>query len=133
MKIVKSNLPAACVLAVMLFFASCAKDDSNDPNADDRDKYTGVWSCKETPSGQPPVTFTITIAKEGESDTLWVSNFNQLGSNTKTLFLVAGSSITIPSQSVTAVSISGSGFYSNDNLNLTYSADSDQLTAVCSR
>ena len=127
------NLGSVIFILAALFISSCAKDDSVDPNRDDRDKFVGDWTCKETPSGQAPVTFTISISKSGVSDTLLVKNFNQLGTGTQTIFLVVDNSITIPFQTITSVDILGSGLYSNDKLNLTYTADSDQLTAVCSR
>ncbi len=133
MKISAYKSLAMLLFPAMLLISSCAKDDTTGPGADDRDKYVGSWSCKETPAGQPSVTFTIDISKAGESDTLIVNNFNQLGGGTQAIFLVAGNSVTIPTQSITAVIVSGSGFYSADKLNLNYSADSDQLTAICTR
>lgn len=123
------------VLVIALFFSlsSCTKDDTTGPGIDDRDKYLGSWFCKETVQGQAPNTFTITINSSGISDTLVVNNFNQLGNSTQTIWLVSDNSITIPSQQVTQVDISGFGFYSNGKLNLTYDADNESATALCSK
>jgi len=128
-----SNYHAISLVFIMLLVASCAKDDSTGPGSEERDKYVGSWTCKETPAGQPSSTFTINIIKSGSSDTLLVQNFNQLGNSTQAIWLVADVSITIPNQTITAVEVIGTGFYSNDKLELNYSADSDQLTAVCTR
>ena len=116
----------------------CAKEDSGDPNipGSDRDKYTGSWLCKETYSGSSnPNTFTINIQKHGADDTLYVYNFNNLGSSDYAIWLVSGNSVTIPNQDVssTQVNISGSGFYNDGELDLTYFSDGDQVSANCTR
>ncbi|MBL0343606.1 MAG: hypothetical protein IPP71_23775 [Bacteroidetes bacterium] len=123
------------VLGSITFLASCAEDSSFDPNipGSDRDKFVGSWLCKETISGSAPNTFTITIAKHGEEDTLYVYNFNNLGAPDYAVWLVAGNSVVIPAQTITQVSIQGSGVYSNDKITLNYSSDGDQITASCTQ
>ena len=123
------------VLALISFLASCVDDDGADPNVpgSDRDKFVGSWLCKETVAGSTPNTFTITIQKFGDDDTLRVYNFNNLGAQEYVVWLVAGNSVTIPAQTITQIDIGGSGFYSNDKINLNYSSDGEQITAVCSQ
>ncbi|HEX5002825.1 MAG TPA: hypothetical protein VFW78_10045 [Bacteroidia bacterium] len=125
------------LLALVFLIQGCAKDDTGDPSipGSDRDKYVGNWLCKETYSGSTPNTFTINIQKHGDLDTLYVYNFNNLGSQYYTIWLISGNSVTIPNQDVspTQVTISGSGFYNSSKINLTYTSDGDNVNAECTR
>jgi hypothetical protein len=115
----------------------CSEEDTGDPSipGSDRDKYTGSWLCKETYAGNPSNTFTINVQKHGSDDTLYVYNFNNLGSSFYTIWLISGNSVTIPNQDVspTQVNISGSGFYDDGEINLTYTSDGDNVSADCFR
>jgi hypothetical protein len=128
-------LPVIILFALAISVQSCSSDDTAEPNIPgaDRDKYTGNWICTETYSGQAPTTFTINVQKHGEDDTLYVYNFNNLGAQFYTIWLVSANSVTIPSQNVSGFSISGSGFYVNEKINLTYNSGGYQITAVCSK
>ncbi len=128
-----SNTFFILLAVVITLLYSCAKDDSFSPNADDRERYLGNWICKETVQGQTPTTFTITVSSFGDTDTLQVKNFNQLGASTSALWLVSDNSITIPAQQVTQVALSGFGFYKDGKLDLTYTADGESVTADCTR
>ncbi len=117
-------LLAACVLLL----ASCAKDETET----EIDKYLGDWVCKEN----PPQTFHIYITRRGNGDSLDVSNFSNLGNDYTALFIVNGNSVVIPSQDIGSsilYTISGSGTYSNDKINLTYKVDGENITAVCTQ
>ena len=128
-------LPVILFITLAVLFHSCSSDDTAEPNIPgaDRDKYVGSWICTETYSGQAPTSFTINVQKHGEDDTLYVYNFNNLGSPFYAIWLVSGNSVTIPSQNVSGFSISGSGFYVNEKINLTYNSGGYQITAVCSQ
>ena len=114
---------------------SCVDDDNAEPDIPgaDRDKFVGSWLCRETVSGATPTTFTITIQKYGDDDTLRVYNFNNLGAQEYVIWLISGNSVTIPAQTITQIDLGGSGFYSNDKINLNYSSDGEQVSAVCSQ
>ena len=137
MKLIKSHLSANhsfyLIFCLSILIASCAKDDQLEPGGDERSKYTGTWNCKETVQGQASTTFSISVSISGNSDTLLVSNFNQLGNSTQTLWLISGNSITIPSQQVTSVVLSGFGLYSNSKMTLNYSSDAETVTAECTK
>ena len=121
------------LLIVAVVAVSCSDDNSSDPTVpgSDRDKFTGSWLCKETVSGNSPNTFTINIEKHGSDDTLYVYNFNNLGSANYAIWLVSSNSVTIPSQTVTQTDLLGSGFYSNDKITLNYTSDSESVSATC--
>lgn len=123
------------VFGLILLIGSCAPDNNGDPNipGSDRDKFVGSWLCKETVTGNAPNTFTITIAKHGSDDTLYVYNFNNLGAPSYAIWLVSGNSVTIPAQTITQIDLLGSGVYSNGKINLNYSSDSDQISAICTQ
>lgn len=133
------RIPAALVILAFSFsgLTGCAEEDTGDPAipGSDRDKFTGSWLCKETYAGSAPNTFTLNIQKHGADDTLYVYNFNNLGASFYTIWLVSGNSVTIPVQDVspTQVNISGSGFYSGGEINLTYTSDGDNVSAECTR
>lgn len=129
------NKAGLIFVSTVILLSSCAKDEA-DPNipGSDRDKFEGSWTCKETPSGMASTTFTITIQKHGEDDTVYVYNFNNLGSNEKAIFLISGSSVVIPNQDVSGFLVStGTGTFNNNKINLTYTVDSDNYTAECTQ
>lgn len=123
---------------IALFVASCS-DETVDPAVDVRDKFTGSWLCKETITGSAPTTFTITISKVGSGDSLKISNFSNYGtSSPQTYAEVSGNSIVIPQQYITttAISVQGSGIYSNsggEKISLNYSTDGQSASAVCTK
>lgn len=123
------------LLITSVIFNACTDDDPADPNipGSDRDKYVGSWLCKETIPGTAPNTFTINIQKHGDDDTLYVYNFNNLGSPFYAVWLISGNSVTIPNQTITQVSIGGSGFFSNGKINLNYSSDGESVSAECTQ
>lgn len=118
---------------LVLSIQSCSDEGTAEPyvTGADRDKFVGSWKCKETYAGQAPNTFTISIEKQGTEDTLFVYNFNNLGSSLHVIWLVSANSVVIPNQSITQTVVSGSGFYNNGVINLTYSSDGEQVTAEC--
>ncbi|HNQ13409.1 MAG TPA: hypothetical protein PKH65_05445 [Bacteroidia bacterium] len=121
------------LVMIILGLSSCAEEDNPVPSADDRDKLVGTWTCKETVTGGPITFFEVNFQKQGSIDTMVMKNFNNLGNTTSTLCVVIGNSITIPFQNVTLVSLQGSGTYSGGVVNMTYTADSDQISAQFNR
>ena len=114
---------------------SCVDDDNAEPDLPgaDRDKFVGSWLCRETITGATPTTFTITIQKYGAFDSLKVFNFNNLGSPYSVYWIVSGNSVTIPAQTVTQVDISGTGIFSNSKINLSYTSDTESVSAECTK
>jgi hypothetical protein len=122
-------------LAVLMLVSSCAKDDETQTTApgSDRDKFLGTWACAEKVSGGPTTVFSISIETQGAEDTIYIYNFNNLGTPFFAVGVVSGNSLVIPSQSITQVAIAGTGIYSQGEIFMNYTADSDTLTATCSK
>jgi len=130
------NYKLLLTIAAIFLFAACSDDNNSDPNLDDRIKFLGSWTCDET-IGSSQSAFTIVITTFGESDSLRVSNFSNLGNSSVALALVSGKSIVFPGQQVgvTNIDIQGSGLYltqgANEKMNLNYSVDGQSALANC--
>ncbi|MFM7016483.1 MAG: hypothetical protein ACKOX3_09170 [Bacteroidota bacterium] len=124
--------------SLTLFVASCS-DETVDPATDPRDKFTGSWLCKETVTGTPTQSFTITISKVGSGDSVKISNFSNYGTSApQTYAEISGNSIVIPLQNITttAIPVQGSGIYSSsggEKISLNYSTDGQSASAVCTK
>jgi hypothetical protein len=119
-------------LSGLLFLTSCQKTDDDPETADDRDKLVGSWRCTESGQNANPTPYLINIDKAG-TNAVEISNFAFLGSGESVIANVSGSAITIGPQTVSSRSVSGSGSYSNNKINFSYSLDGDNITAVCTR
>ena len=123
---------------VALFIASCS-DETVDPAADPRDKFTGSWLCQETVTGSPAQSFTITISKVGSGDSVKITNFSNYGTTSpQTYAEISGNSIVIPFQNITTtgIAVQGSGLYSSsggEKINMNYTTDGESATAVCTK
>lgn len=107
---------------VMLAFSACTPE--NDNTGDDRDKFTGSWTCRDsnTTTGVTDPLYSVSISKIGVDDTIMISNFYNLGGSTFVKAVVSGTSVVIPNQYDDSYLINGSGIYSNSEVKLNYSA-----------
>ena len=135
LKIIMFNRRLILIFCSVTLLFSCAKDDDTQPggSSDDRQKFLGTWLCEETVTGGPTTTFTLEVESEGANDTIRLYNFNNLGDPFYAIGIVSGSSLVIPNQDITQVTIEGSGIYSSNKIFMNYTADSDSLSAECSR
>lgn len=128
-----------CLLVVGTFlFNACDLDNDSLPkNADDRTKFVGSWLCTDESVVFGTSTFTIQVNSIGSNDSLEIINWYNLGASTSAIALVADNSIIIPTQSITGISILGSGFYNNsdDEFIINFTADDgqyvDQVVSTC--
>lgn len=124
--------------AITSFLISCDPDGTNPPDdTDPRDKFVGSWSCSENSNQMGTSTFTVNISlNTGNSSQIHCANFYQLGTSQKVYAVVAGDNATIPSQSVSGVSVRGSGSIASNNTKINWNyyvddgADIDTCTAV---
>ena len=110
------------ITLVMLAFTACTPDD--DSTGDDRDKFTGSWTCRDSniTTGVTDPLYSVNISKVGIDDTIMISNFYNLGGSTFVKAVVSGTSVVIPNQYDDSYLINGSGIYSNSEVKLNYSA-----------
>lgn len=125
------------LLFITVFFAACTDDNDNDLPEDERLKFLGGWLCTDNSVVFGMSTYSINITTVGSSDSIRIGNFNNLGASTAVVGLVAGNSLTIPGQTVTGISLSGTGIYSGNGFSMNYNADdgqtNDQVSSVCVR
>lgn len=125
------------VAALVMFFASCT-DEGTSPTGDDRDTFTGSWVCNEQSTLNGTPTYTVSISKVGDDDTVSIKNFYDISSSVSAIALVSGNSITIPFQTLPGgYTATGTGIKSNTKINLTYyvsfSGVTDTVNAVYSK
>lgn len=128
---------AYALITTLLLFSACTPD--NETTGDDRDSFTGGWTCKDSSksTGDVQPLYSVNIAKAGTADTVIIYNFYNLGGNTSVIALVSGNSIVIPTQTDDSYQMSGSGLYSHDAITINYAAKlgnaTDNGIAVYSR
>ncbi len=128
---------AYALITTLLLFSACTPD--NETTGDDRDSFTGGWTCKDSSksSGDVQPLYSVNIAKSGTADTVIIYNFYNLGGSTSVIALVSGNSIVIPTQTDDSYQMSGSGLYSHDAITINYTAKlgnaTDNGVAVYSR
>jgi len=150
-------LISTLALGTVLFFASCTKDECKDVTCDNGGVCTaGVCDCAtgfegtncETKSNAKFVasyngsdvctsgnyTFTANIAASSTiANGVIITNFAGFGSSFTVLATVDGSTLTIPSQSVSGIALSGSGTLNSagNAIQLTYTANDGTLSDNC--
>ena len=137
-KIFRTTLFTAIFASLII---ACNPDDPNTPdNTDPRDKFVGSWLCNENSHLNGNSSFTVTASlNPSNSSQIYLANFYQLGTSQKVYGVVASSSVTIPSQTLSSVTVRGSGDITNNDtkINWTYyvddGADIDTCTAIYSK
>ena len=126
--------------ASLLLFSACDIDSNPLPNnADARVKFLGTWLCTDESVVFGTSTFTIQINSVGTSDSIQISNWYNLGAGTSAIALVVDNSMVFPGQSITGISILGSGIYNtnDEEFVVTFTADDglyvDQVSSTCRR
>lgn len=108
------------VFAALALLSSCAPDEGLE--IDDRDKFIGTWTCNDNGSSSGASTYTVTVERVGDNDSVRLKNFyNLLPSNT-VIGKVSGSSISLPLQVTDGININGSGTFSNSGFSISYKA-----------
>lgn len=127
-----------CALLAGITLAAGCTDNNTSPTGDDRDLFTGTWTCVEQSKLNGTTTFAINITKAGTGDNISIQNFYDLGSGYQATAFIAGNSITIPLQTISGISMQGTGIKTTaSKIDLTYYANvsgaRDTVTATCSR
>jgi hypothetical protein len=131
----KSSL--AAFLMLVMIFPACELDDI-DPDGDIRDKFIGTWRFDESEAKSDLTFYTVQITKDpGNTSQVLLRNFGNVG-NASAYGIVTTNRITVTSQTLASLTISGSGStVTNTRMNWTYSiidgADLINFTAVADK
>ena len=124
-------------ITIITMLAACAPDEDDDLIIDDRDKFTGTWTCNDNGSTSGTSTYTVVVERVGELDSVRIKNFYFLGNANAVTGKVSGNSISLPKQTSDGININGSGSFSNNGFSITYTAIDgsvvDNGTAVYSK
>lgn len=108
----------------LMTLVSCTETDPLEPDVDPRDKFLGTWNVQETIDGQVSGAYQSAVEYDsGNTARIRIGNIYNLGNGSSINALVAGNSLDLVSQSVTGVSISGTGLYSGSGFTLNYTAN----------
>jgi hypothetical protein len=127
------------ILALMVFMFPACELDEDDPNADLREKFVGTWRFNESEVKSDLAFYTVVISKDpGNSSQVLLRNFGNVGNFHSAYGIVTASRITVTSQSVASIVVSGTGtMTSNTRMTWTYAindgADLINFTAVADK
>jgi hypothetical protein len=132
------NIFQLSALVSLFFFASCASDKKDDPNAqepstDSRDKFIAYWSVSENSATAGTNTHTVNIVKSGTSSSeVLINNFSGLSVSARAT--INNNSISIPFQQIGSIGFTkGSGTLNNaTNISLTYTTTIGTSRDSCS-
>lgn len=118
---IKKHYLPAMVLLLMVFSACEIEED--DTFTDLRDKYTGTWQFNENEAKNDLTFYNVVITKDpGNTSQVLLKNFGNVSNLHSAYGIVTTSRITVPSQDIASVTISGSGnLESTGNMSWTYS------------
>ncbi|PCH91059.1 MAG: hypothetical protein COB85_09635 [Bacteroidetes bacterium] len=114
------------LVLLALIAGACNKDKDGDGTAV-RDNYLGLWQCDEFDQNQQLTsTFQVEIHAHGSNaNNILIDNFNLLGQGYQAEASTSGTSLTILQQVIGSVSVSGSGYITNQlsTIELAYNVD----------
>lgn len=100
------------LIFIVLSIVSCT-DENPLSSGDDRDQFTGSWTCTEKSKIFGNSVYTVSISNIGDGDSVSIRNFYNLGNNFFGIGIVGGKAITIPFQSIDGTIVQGSGLLIN--------------------
>lgn len=112
------------IMALLLVtFDSCTPEEPIEPDVDPREKFLGNWNVQEKIGGQVTGAYLSVVSNDASNTSrIRIGNIYNLGTSSTVNALVAGNSIDISSQTVTGITILGTGLFSNDAFVLNYTA-----------
>jgi hypothetical protein len=112
------------VLCASMLLVSCAEEDPIEPETDPKDKFIGTWNVKEEIAGQVTGNYPSVVTSDtSNTSKIVIGNIYNLGTAVKIKALVVNNSLDISLQTITGVSIVGTGTYSGSGYILNYTAD----------
>ena len=119
-------------LLAIIFFVSCDDTVDTPEQALTVEDYTGNWFVEETCSKN---SYTVSITEvPGDTVSVYIYNFAQMGENTKALASIDDDLITVLSQEIDGTTVHGTGTYSDGKITWSYEindgADLFKCTAI---
>lgn len=112
-----------------LVMVSCAEEELPGVETDPRIKFTGNWSVSEETAGVSTGTYPSTIILDSTNTTrIVIGNIFNLGNTATVQASVSSSNLNITSQSVTGISIAGTGSFAGNSFVLNYTANDGSIT-----
>ena len=112
-----------------LFLVGCADEAIIEPAVDPKDKFLGTWAVKEEIAGQSTQNYSSNIVSDSSNTSkIKIGNIYNLGAGAKLSALVAGNTLDISSQSITGISIAGTGSFVGTSIILNYTANDGSET-----
>lgn len=118
------------MVILLVIFDSCTPEETIEPEVDQREKFLGSWNVQEKINGQITGAY-ISIVSLDSSNTsrIKIGNIYNLGVYSTVNALVAGNSLDISEQSITGITIKGTGLFSNEGFSLNYTAADGSSTS----
>lgn len=115
---------APSIVFLALILASCADEEPIVPEVDPKDKFIGTWNVKEEIGGSVTGNYPSTVTKDSTNTSrILIYNIFNLGAAQRVQALVANNTLDISQQTITGISIAGSGTYSGTGFILNYTSD----------
>jgi len=112
-----------------LILVGCAEEAVIEPDIDPKLKFIGTWAVKEEITGQATQNYSsIIVADSSNTSKINIGNIYNLGAGAKLSALVAGNTLDISSQSISGISIAGTGSYAGTSFILNYTANDGSET-----
>lgn len=135
----KFNKLLLMATAIFVLLLPACEIDEDDNGANPRDKFLGTWRFNESEAKSELAFYNVSIVIDpGNSSQVLLRNFGNVGNFHSAYGIVTTDRITIPSQTVASLTISGSGtLTSNSRMTWTYSindgADLINYTAIAEK
>ncbi len=116
----KSGLLFLAFSIIISFFTiSCEPDEPDDNNTDAREKFHSSWLCTESSQ----MSYTVNIVIDSSNTTqIKLYNFHHLGFEEQIFGIVAGNTVTLPSQTAClgTVTIEGTSTMQSNNTSIDF-------------
>ncbi len=121
MKFIRLAIP---VVFLTMLLVSCADENPVTPEVDAKVKFIGTWNVKEEIGGQVTGNYPSVVTTDSSNTSrIVIKNIFNLGAAENVKALVLNNTLDISQQTVTGVSITGSGTYSGAGFILNYTAN----------
>jgi hypothetical protein len=116
-------------LPVVFLLSSCTEEEPETPDTDVREKFLGAWTVSEEVAGASTGTYPATVTLDSTNTSrIRIANIYNLGNGQSVLATVASNSLDIATQTVSGITIGGSGSFVASSFVLNYTANDGSQT-----